>query len=763
MGRAASFSGSVGAAWPALSNSDTWDAAITSTNIDTTMYASLNSAVDGASQGYIVYTPGVSPPVIAALATTGIDTTTGAVSYLCPSANVSPASSANSMVNLLVLTSTHTVSHYHQIDAAGSTGSWTAMVYTKVGDYEYNDGTTFTRVSAWTAYGAGATAGRFRFRTRTGGSNPAVPYVQSSTLVGTDTTSTGASYSPLTISGCVLTASGADAIKSANNGTATGTSTSGTVSLPSALARYSNQMFVAFSYYSNNGTGSGGGTTVTSGNYGTPSFGYNNSTITLGTTTATRKVSTATVAPGPIPSSVKWGALALEIQSSGATDTWPGAGVAGTRLASTTSYSSAEVRASNLSTANNGSAMPVIRHCVVTGTRWWISYGQRTLVGKGSNSYYNTLYLMKGDGTAVSLKDASWGTTDNSTAVNHAVRVRNSSGSGLWISAKTWTTTEPAWPLSEGSADTSGADWRVVNVVDNANAGSVAIAGSGTGRCGLTGAAEYGSSASTWISYSDLTWFDGDAALTGTGSLSASASVIQIIATGAAVTGAGQVTASATVIATALADAALTGTGTLAASASVIQTLLGDASLSGAGALASTAQVAEVASASLTGTGSLTADATVITLVTAGASLSGSGTLIASGNVLTLYTISAALTGQGGATGIASVVALVNFSVISQGLLSASAAIVYDLSATITGTGTLSSTGVVLVADPLQVRETFTKKVGTGLANTSGANLSTATTIKIGTGEASVGALVPAGTSSNKVGSGLTYTIVKEI
>ncbi|CAB4176068.1 hypothetical protein UFOVP978_6 [uncultured Caudovirales phage] len=739
MGRSASFSGSVGAAWPALSNGDTWDSAITNDNVDTTMYASLNSAVDGSGQGYIVYTAGVSPPVVAALATTGLDTTTGAVSYLCPSVNVSPATSANSMVNLLVLTSTHTVSHYHQIDAANSTGSWTTMVYTKVGDYEYNDGTTFTRVSAWTAYGTVATVGRFRFRTRTGGTNPAVPYVQSSTLVGTDTTSTGASYSPLTISGCVLTNNGRDAINYANNGTATGISTSGTVSLPSALSRYSNQMFVAFSYYSNNGTGTSSGTTVTSGNYGTPSFGYNNSIIPLGTTTATRKVFTTTVIPGPIPSSVKWGALALEIQSNGATDTWPGTGVTGTRLAATTSYGSAEVRASNLSTANNGSAMPVIRHCVVTGTRWWISYGQQTVVGKGSNAYYNNLYLMKGDGTTVTLKSASWGTTDNTTAVKHAVRVRNSSGSGLWISAKSWTTTEPAWPLSEGSADTSGTDWRVVNVVDNSNAGSIAIAGAGTGRNGLTGAAQYGSSASTWTSFSDLTWFDGDAALSGAGNLSASASVIQIVTADAAVTGAGQVTASATVIATALADAALTGTGGLSATASLAQT--GEALITGQGSLTATADVAVVASASL----------------------SGSGTLTASGNVLTVYTISAAITGQGGVTGSASVIALAGASLIGQGLLSASAAIVYDLSATITGTGTLTADGFVVVADPLQVRETFTRKVGTGLANTSGANLSAATTIKIGTGEVSVGALVPAGTTSTKVGSGLTYTIIKEV
>ncbi len=702
MGRSASFSGGSGAAWPLLSNGDAWDAAITTTNLDSTMYASLNSAVNGSEQGYIAYTPGASPPTVAALATTGLDTTTGAVSYLCPSVNVSPVSSANSAVNLLVLTSTHTASHFHVIDPALSTGSWQTMVFTKVGDYEYsglNGGiTTYTRVSAWTAYGTVATVGKFRFRTRTGAGNQAVGDTQIysggvnvPTLPGTDVISSGASYSPLTISGCLLTNNGADAIKYATNGASTGLSSSGTVSLPSALSRYSNQMLVAFSYYSNNNTGISSGTTITAGNYGTPSFGYNNSIIPLGTTTATRKVSTTTVFPGPIPSTVTWGALALEIQSAAvgaANDTWNALGITATRLAATTSYGSTEVRASNLPSLT--SAHLAVRHCVVGGTRWWISYTNRSIaIDKSTSNYFNTIYLMKGDGTAVSLKDASWGTTSNISVPNQAVRVRNSAGGGLWISAKSWTTTEPAWPLSEGSGDTSGADWRVINVVDNANAGSIAIAGAGTGRNGLTGSTTVASASnSTWSAFSDLTWFDGSAALSGAGSLTADAT--RILFTGAAIAGSGSISSTATAVATA--ETAISGSGVLTASAAVISPVLAQAAISGSGSLSGTGILRVPATSSMNGAGSLSASASVLTVVTAQASISGGGTLSASaalviGNSAALVgsgstqsqsillgSLSAAISGVGALVSLANLRRSVALSFVANGAVTSSAA-----------------------------------------------------------------------------------------
>lgn len=142
-----------------------------------------------------------------------------------------------------------------------------------------------------------------------------------------------------------------------------------------------------------------------------------------------------------------------------------------------------------------------------------------------------------------------------------------------------------------------------------------------------------------------------------------------------ALSGTGTLTASAVI--TEVASAPLTGTGTMTVTA--IRTVPAAAALSAAGTLSAVALVREVASASLSGTGTLTATASVTKL--ASASLTGTGTLTATGQDQPAARFS------------------------GTGILTATPAVTIQAAAALTGTGTLMVSGT---AAPANQRITIT-------------------------------------------------------
>lgn len=196
-----------------------------------------------------------------------------------------------------------------------------------------------------------------------------------------------------------------------------------------------------------------------------------------------------------------------------------------------------------------------------------------------------------------------------------------------------------------------------------------------------------------------------DAALTGTGSLSASMASTKSV--DASLSGTGTLTADATTAVFKAIDAALSATGTLTATASVSKPVAGtltgtgtlaasetaaksvDASLSGAGSLSASLSVSKPVSGSLSGTGSLSAAETAAKTVDG--SLSGTGTLTA-----TLATgVIATLAGTGTLSTAATRAASASGALSGTGTLNAAGAGTKPISGSLAGAGTLTAQVVV--------------------------------------------------------------------
>lgn len=181
-----------------------------------------------------------------------------------------------------------------------------------------------------------------------------------------------------------------------------------------------------------------------------------------------------------------------------------------------------------------------------------------------------------------------------------------------------------------------------------------------------------------------------DAALTATATATATATGSKSV--GAALSGTGNLTASATPSRNAAAG--LAGTGSLAAAADTSKPVA--AALSGTGTLTATATVTSSGGvdAALAGTGTLTATATSVKPVTA--SLSGTGTLVAT--TAADKSVSGALSATGVLTGAATSTKPVAANLTATGTLTASATVTTSgasADAALSGTGTLATTAIL--------------------------------------------------------------------
>jgi len=172
--------------------------------------------------------------------------------------------------------------------------------------------------------------------------------------------------------------------------------------------------------------------------------------------------------------------------------------------------------------------------------------------------------------------------------------------------------------------------------------------------------------------------------------------------------------------------AALNGAGTLSGAGA--PGLLGSVALAGAGALSATGTPKPAASAALAGAGTLGPVGSALT-VTGTASLSGSGALIVVGGQSTNVPLSGAgtLTVTGSAPTIAVAVAL-----NGSGALSATGAAGLGSGATLTGLGTLSTSGVPAVAAAATLGGSGALSTTRSLTTSGAASLSGAGTLGIG-------------------------------
>jgi fibronectin-binding autotransporter adhesin len=193
---------------------------------------------------------------------------------------------------------------------------------------------------------------------------------------------------------------------------------------------------------------------------------------------------------------------------------------------------------------------------------------------------------------------------------------------------------------------------------------------------------------------------DGEAALSGTGTLAAAAEVEHEAS--AALSGTGTLAAAAEHEANA--SAALSGTGTLTATGEAEHNAT--SALTGTGMLGASAEVEHEATAALTGTGTLTAEGTIVGTVTGEADLTGTGTLAATAEVD--HNATAALSGTGTLSASGEVdenEAEGEAHLTGTGTLAASAEVEHNASASLEGTGTLNATGSIDGEEPPAIEE----------------------------------------------------------
>ena len=402
--------------------------------------------------------------------------------------------------------------------------------------------------------------------------------------------------------------------------------------------------------------------------------------------------------------------------------------------------------------------------CTRTSNTTQTYYVAQTASAQDTNAtyYYGLRLLSVSSGTRTQLIDVSTtntsmsdlATTSNSFVLQYRVFSVNG-GTQTLHQARIWTGSDPLSPPS-GAVWTIGtvsaSNYYSVGYVENA-------AGLATGRSGIWTSRPSASGAATTVTFSSyeyrnlsdysaasVTAFgvaqpltaparyigaaltNASSLLRGTvglvvpagASLTASSTVLggsatRVAVTGAALTNTSGASGSAQVVA--LAQAALQGAS--GGTGSAVRVRLADGAMSGAGAATATASVRMAAAATATGTGTLTGTVVVISGTGAAAVLAGSGSLTA--------TVRATVVAQSSCSGAGSVTATATRStfgtayLVGTGILTGQSSMVRSAAAAINGSGTMAGSAINIFPPPTEVRETYTRKVGTGLAATAAA------------------------------------------
>jgi hypothetical protein len=568
--RTTDFGSGSAASWPNLSNGDSWAAAvIPSSTVDVNSYSSLieNVSSAGIGQLYLTFNSGPSFTHIAQSGATNLTlaSTTNASSYLVPSANIGLAVNTN---YLLCFSTTAASSHTHVIDTAGSTGTWATSTYTAVVSNQWSIGgsadNSYCRQTIYHVKGPSSTGtvGRLNIQIKNAAGTSAV-------------TATGRTFYVIQVTGAV-DGSGAY-INTASNSDTDGTyNTQPSVTLSSNLATRTSTVLAFLSHLTNDSSTSssdssiihiGNGTLPASDGHGTPAVATAVMNSTGGTTSATRKT-TKTVTGNFTTSTTAWGVVGCEVKDADtADDTWynGSANYYTHKLANTTTYSSPLIY------AGLGTAAPaygvVGRYTTYQSNDYWISVSHDTAAGTAGNTLGLTIALNKlssGTITSTTLTSPSVAVSAASFS-NIALRIRELSSTSLWISAKAWNGTEPAWPTSSSTANssstTSGSEYVIGNGLFSSSTPAYAdianlIAG-GSGKSGLFNGNNT-STIVTWSSFSD--------------------DVITESATGGTINGGGSLSSTSTRIINA--TSSINGGGTLSSTSRIVRTQSLSASIS---------------------------------------------------------------------------------------------------------------------------------------------------------------------------------------
>ena len=406
----------------------------------------------------------------------------------------------------------------------------------------------------------------------------------------------------------------------------------------------------------------------------------------------------------------------------------------------------------------------------------------RSVTDSYNNTYLGLSLWSVSSATRTSLVDVSTAsasmtdllTTSNSFVLQYRVFSVNS-GTQTLHQARIWTGTDPLSPPS-------GAAW-TIGTVSASNYYSVGYlengAGLATGRSGLFTSRPSntpGSSTITFSSYEYRNLSDQSAAtvtafgsatslvparyigagLTNASSLLGGTAGLLVSAGASLVASSTTLTGSATRVA--VASGSLSGTSAGSGSAIVVvvaqaalqglsggsggavRVRLADGAATGTGSAAAAASLRVSSGATATGAGTLSATAVIISGTGSTAVLSGSGSLTATVRATVVAAASCSGTGSATATAVRSTFGAAYL--VGAGIVTGQPSIVHSAAVGLTGSGIMSGDIISIFPLPTEVRETYTRKVGTGLA---------------GTAASSTGA-----THTKKVGTGTTSTIIKE-
>jgi len=722
-----SWSGSLGTAWPSLAISDGGTAAW---NADTYLpsppasgnYETFATMLSGSTSGYVQGTFNTEPTVTALSQT---DRSTDASSYAMPTSNLSGSGD----FQLLMVTTCHTADHFHEIDINSSTNGWknTGVVYSKVAETSWINSTTYFRQTAWVVKGFSGIAGQVRIQTSTAQGQSTYQWTGAAyTSVGTTLTTQNCHATFYGITGAASGSNYTAAIRTANTKYASGASGSGpsAVSLTSDLSYANNRIISYFakgigSNPSSTSFGSAGSSVTASQSTINTSPNSNvvasvSGLITTSSATTRRTATNYPYSATWINTTAAWGGFLLELvdaQTAANTDTFPGDNTSSYLVkTATTALADTEVRtvgqgsstrtfiSGGTTTVNEcGSPNPLARYCTVSGTTYAVTLDIYSTAKAGATSHNVDAIMLRSTGivtiNTLTVSASSGVTNGLDTLTNRAIRVRNSAGGGLWITIKAWSgSSEPAWPLSEAAASTWAASSVVYNLVDNATASVLAVAGAGTGTAGVvfplhnpsTRAATetYGSI----TSYSDLTITSGTATASGSGGISA----VFVGLGSASASGVGDLSGSAILVA----DSAPTLSGTSDLSGSAIAVADSAPTLSGTGGITTTEEIIAPiveGTATLDGTGTLSATGVIISVDTP--SVSGQGNASSDGLLVAIITPTASGTGELAGTGIS--VVHVTATLSAAGDVVTAESLTLNASSTLTGTGDTAITDLV--------------------------------------------------------------------
>lgn len=712
--RNAVFTGSNGDAWPALDNGDTWSTSFwASPTIDPAqLQTAVSATVNGSNVGTISAAHNLQPRLIAA--TQALSTTAASTSFKY-TGSCQPSTSG---VSLIFVITSAAYSHQHVINGADCTGGFLNQTFAKVTETEFSvAGPVYWHLTI--------------FRT-------VVPSADNGTVVVTVQTAAGGTPASQATGGTIYYAcatstdtssNGANAIR-ANSVAASATTGQPAVTLPSNVLRYSSLPIALMVHNQANTTSdSANATTILTSSFATPNTGAALMTRTL-PAVGSIKTTAATMTGAYASATSAWGALGIEVLDSSTSDTYTDRtrDYVYARITSNTantSYEPAYVYAEHPTALGPYGPWESLigRYVESGGTKYWL-YSVLTLNDtKDYGQGYCGVAVDNGTTTTYSVISGSLTSTtafDISGYTKHAMRVRVLSNGDLWVSAKWWDVSEPAWPTAASGASSASAGAIISNCTYTTN--DALRNGSVFARTGLSytfpatdlgdvfsstlSGPTDGTNTASWSTWKTTQIIDGSATITGTSDgASAATALITSVAT-VTLTGSSDITAAgygvsdatatlsglsdgedaATAVAVAHETVVLANTDSeLSASASV--TAHAEAVISASSDLAADGAAIASASSSLDGAGNATADGLAVSIATT--TLAASGAIDAAGGLTALATATVAGTSTLSTSGI----------VLQEGTellagtssLTASATIITIATATCTGSGTLSA------------------------------------------------------------------------